>query len=530
MIERIIKRNGDYEAYDPNKVNGWGEWASNNLPGVNWSAVVIEAVSRLKPITTSEELQNMLIEVCIERKTWNYQRMAGRLYASLIHKQVPERPLRELFQDLADKDLLDINFVSAFSDDEYKRIDDAIDYSNDHKMAYYQLLQFRTKYSLQDRITKTLYERPQHTMIRVAMCMLKDYNVVNTNRVDHIIQLYKYISSGKINVPTPYYVNAGTANNGYLSCCVYNTSDNADSLAAGDHIGYMMTVNSAGIGANVVTRSIGRPVRGGIIEHQGKLPYYRSLTSAVRANLQNGRGGAVTITYTCYDPEIETLLKLKNSMTPPDKAIREADYSFAFNAFFAERAAKNEPYYTFSQDKTPQLFELLYYGNSEYFVKEYERCVEAGLYESQLDARKILVTALTESVKTGRLYLFNIDEVNTHTPFDEPIHLSNLCLVGNTQITVIENGVEYVTTLHELNNRFNESTFKIKTSDVDGNVGFYDITASAMTGIVDELIEIECEGRVIQCTPQHKILTRNRGWVEAQHLHETDILILDSNV
>jgi ribonucleoside-diphosphate reductase alpha chain len=44
---------------------------------------------------------------------------------------------------------------------------------------------------------------------------------------------------------------------------------------------------------------------------------------------------------------------------------------------------------------------------------------------------------------------------------------------------------------------------------------------------VSELIEIETEkGTVIKCTPEHKIFTKNRGWVEAQFLEETDELLM----
>ena len=41
-----------------------------------------------------------------------------------------------------------------------------------------------------------------------------------------------------------------------------------------------------------------------------------------------------------------------------------------------------------------------------------------------------------------------------------------------------------------------------------------------------ELLEIEDEetGKIIRCTPNHKIYTKNRGYVEAKDLLETDIL------
>src|SRR5699024_4499245 len=42
--------------------------------------------------------------------------------------------------------------------------------------------------------------------------------------------------------------------------------------------------------------------------------------------------------------------------------------------------------------------------------------------------RDLILTALNEALETGVAYLANIDEMNRHTPFREPIHSSNLCL------------------------------------------------------------------------------------------------------
>ena len=66
-------------------------------------------------------------------------------------------------------------------------------------------------------------------------------------------------------------------------------NDSASSLAAADHIAYMMTCASAGIGAHIKTRSRVQRVRQGLITHLGKLPYYKVAQAAVGANLQSSR-------------------------------------------------------------------------------------------------------------------------------------------------------------------------------------------------------------------------------------------------
>lgn len=43
----------------------------------------------------------------------------------------------------------------------------------------------------------------------------------------------------------------------------------------------------------------------------------------------------------------------------------------------------------------------------------------------------------------------------------------------------------------------------------------------------EELIELEVDGRTIQLTPEHPVLTKNRGWVEAKDLTTDDEVLCD---
>jgi len=40
-----------------------------------------------------------------------------------------------------------------------------------------------------------------------------------------------------------------------------------------------------------------------------------------------------------------------------------------------------------------------------------------------------------------------------------------------------------------------------------------------------DLIEIKTESSIIQITPNHQVFTENRGWIEAEYLQLTDILL-----
>ena len=426
MIKTIIKRDGSKQDFDPEKINGWGIWAAKNLGNtIDWSDVVLKAVQSCNEETTSEELQLALIRSCLVHPSWAYNRMAGRLYSALqrkkcFGKKIPT--IKELHQRMVKAGILSDKFVSVYTDEEYDELEKVIDHSRDLTYAYYQHTQFRSKYAMRDRVNNIDYETPQFVHMRVAMRLAQNL----PNRVETVKKFYEYFSTSKINIPTPYYTNSGTEKNGFLSCCLYTTNDTAPSLAAGDHIAYMMTVNSSGIGANIRTRAIGSSVRGGIIEHQGKFPYYKALGGAINANRQNGRGGAATATFSVYDPQVLEIQKLKNPRMPDAKRNRDLDYAMAFNRFFAKKAAKGEKYHTFDMAIVPEIYEAVD-ATEEEFERLYNKAVSEGRYVSELDAREVLLGSIEEAVSTGRQYLTDLTAMNTHTPFKEPIHNSNLC-------------------------------------------------------------------------------------------------------
>lgn len=426
MIKKIIKRNGSTEDFSPSKVNGWGVWAAKTLGSqVDWSIVVIDAVNQCPEVCSSQQLQETLIKTCLSRKTWEYNRMAGRLYTYLLERLIyPEgRPsVKELHKELLNAGLMvKLNYY----DDEYESVEKIIDHKRDLKYPHYQLNQIRYKYALRNKLTGKEYESPQFVYMRMAMALAEDEP--RAERLVHVKAWYDHFSFNRINCPTPNFVNLGTKLNGYASCCLYTTKDSAPSLAAGDHIAYMMTCMSAGIGTHIKTRSLGDPIRSGVIQHQGKLPYYRAMVGAIQANLQNGRGGASTVHYTAYDPEVEVIQKLRHPMTPANKKIGGCHYSFGSNKFFARKVAKNEEIYLFSISDAPELYEAQYSKDTELFGKLYEEYLQSGKAKIKVNARELLLGALTQSYETGVQYLHLTDMMNQHTPFKDTIYSSNLC-------------------------------------------------------------------------------------------------------
>ena len=125
-----------------------------------------------------------------------------------------------------------------------------------------------------------------------------------------------------------------------------------------------------------------------------------------------------------------------------------------------------------------------------------------------------------------------IDNVISQTPFDvtqDPIYQSNLCLTGDTRVDVIVNGEIKNLAIKDIAALDSNVLVKSKHIETD-KIVYATVSAAGLTGIKRKIILIEDEktGKSIKCTPEHLIYTKNRGWVEAQNLKETDVL--DINV
>lgn len=528
MLTQIIKRDGSIVDFDANKLNLWGEWAA--ALNVDWSSVVLGATRKCFDRCTTEDLQDAMISECIDRETVAHTKMAGRLFIGKVHKrafgdytQIPSVP--EMFRKMTSLGLWD---NMSYTQEELEYLDTVINHELDLSATYSESKQIIDKYAIVDRVDDLIYESPQFVYMRMAMGNMEQMS--SERRMEDVTKLYTYLSQKKINAPTPFTINLGTPKRQYASCCVTTTEDNIGSLAAADHIAYMMTCASAGLGTHIKTRSKGDKVRQGAISHMGKLPYYRVQQSVVSANLQSSRGGANTMHFNVMDPELMDLLVLKNVQTVDQKRIKDIDYSAGYNAEFVRRVAKNENWMLVSYGDAPELYESMYKGDQTEFLRRYREVeLDDSIKKQFLDARTIAIKMLTESIETGRLYLHRTDEMNRHTPFKDTIYSSNLCVKGDTEIEISydRNGNDSARVDIETFCKFmfRPDEYFVKTSEKDGTVSWRPVTAAGKTGNAKKMIKITDEsGNSVECTPDHQILTKNRGWVMAKNLKTDDQL------
>lgn len=477
---RVTKRDGSIEEFDADKLNKWAEWASESC-GVSWSDVILEASRQLHDNVSTTDIHKTLIEVCVNRKDTGHSRMAARLFVGQIYKEAFEDfsipTLGEFYHQMVELGYWDdLNY----SEEELAELDKAVDHTLDLTYEYCTIRQFYDKYAVS--AYGRCLESPQMAIMGMAMSNTRN----EVNRVDAAKSAYKKLSMLKINLPTPSLSGQRTPVAGSPSCCLISGSDSVDSIEAAVHVAYKMTAMSSGIGAELEIRGPKDPVKGGTIEHQGKLAYYRYLDRAVKANRQHSRGGSATVTFTALDPEIETLLRLKSQRVHPEMRIDTMDYSLAINNTFLKRVAKDEDWVLVSGYFAPKLYELLYANDEDAFEKELNSVINSNVKKQVVSARSIANLFFSQRSDTGRIYLTNLSNINSHTPFKEPIRMSNLC----QEVLLPTKGFENVQAVYDKTAE-GEVALCFLASIVAGRVSFeeYEEVAYETCKIVDNTID-----------------------------------------
>ena len=431
MIKNVIKRDGRVEEFSAEKINSWIQWSEKtvNPKDFNWSTIVLKTISTLPEQVTTKELQEALIRECLNQDTWEGSRMAGRLYASALSKELYETRkhphIQELHKILYEKSII-IDTSLYYTDEEYDEINKMLLHRKDYTYSHYAINQLVKKYSLKDRVSKITFETPQFIYMRVVMQTFLNYH--KPDRLEKIKSLYEDLCYQRINVPTPYFANSLTANPNVASCSVITCGDEAESIGVENTLAYTLTTSGSGVGAHFKTRSLNDPVRNGLVKHAGKIPYFRAFANIMKSSTQGTRSGASTIHFPSFDPEINNLIRLKNPLTPLANRVRESDYSIGLNKEFIKRAILDKPFWLFSYKNNPELYEKFYHADSQKFdslLQGYS--VTDPDKVKEVSASDLLSDIMTNRAETARLYVHLTDTINKQTPYKETIYSSNLC-------------------------------------------------------------------------------------------------------
>jgi ribonucleoside-diphosphate reductase alpha chain len=434
---QVLKRDGQKESLDIEKLHKVVFWATQGITGVSASEVEIKSHLQFYNGIPTSNIQETLIKSAadlINEETPNYQYVAGRLICYHLRKQVygdftPWHILDTVKRNI-DRGFYDPELLSTYSPDEWEKINGFIKHDRDEQLTYAAMEQLRGKYLVQNRVTKQIFETPQVAYVLIAATLFSNYP--KQTRLTYVRDYYDAISTHQISLPTPVMAGVRTPQRQFSSCVLIETDDSLDSINAttSSIVKYVSQKAGIGIGASRI-RALGSPIRNGDAYHTGVIPFYKMFQAATRSCSQGGvRNGAATLYYPVWHLEVEDLLVLKNNKGTEDNRVRHMDYGVQFNKVMYERLLTNGDITLFSPNDVPEMFDA-FYKDVDRFRELYETAERnTKLRKKKIKAVELFSMFAQERKDTGRVYLMNVDHANTHGSFIPelaPIRQSNLC-------------------------------------------------------------------------------------------------------
>lgn len=429
---KVIKRNGQIEDYNPEKMRKVCVWAANGNSGyadMLLDATVIKLYDKIKISDVFDELIKSAVNK-ISRIYPIYENIAAKLYLLKYYREswniktnLDYPSLSTVIEKGLHHKKYNKNVFNTYSKTEIEELNKIIDPNNDFLFTYKSLIFFTRKYCLNSSKNKKL-ELPQHTYMRIAMTLF--YKEEKSIRLELVKKFYNYLSNHYFTVSTPIFMNAGTNNMQLSSCVLSQMGDDANSI--------MDTIKDIAIyskfkGGNAVDismlRASGSYIAGNNGISSGPVPFLKIIESTIKAfNQGSERPGVCCVYFQWWHYNFEELVVLKNNSGTEENRARQLKYSVKINDILIKRALKNEDITLFNPHDVPLLIGK--YGSE--FEKQYiEYENNSSLKTKKMPARQVLSMLFKERVETGNIYLFHEENVNETSLLNRYINSSNLC-------------------------------------------------------------------------------------------------------
>ena len=255
MHINIVKRNGQAEELNIDKIHKVVEFACEGLAGVSSSQIEMNANIQFYDGMSTSEIQEILVKSAndlISLDNPNYQYAAARLLLYGTYKEVfgdyKTITLKEIIKLNIDRGVYDSAILDSYTDDELVRLDTYIHHKRDENFTYAGLRQVVDKYLCQDRSSGELFETPQYMYMMIAATLFANYP--KEDRLYYVRRYYDATSLFKINIPTPVMAGVRTPVRQFASCVLVDSDDTLDSIFASDMSIGRYTAQRAGIGIN----------------------------------------------------------------------------------------------------------------------------------------------------------------------------------------------------------------------------------------------------------------------------------------
>jgi ribonucleoside-diphosphate reductase alpha chain len=516
----IIKRNGVQVDFNPSKIHTRIKKQATGL-NVSCDEVFLKVTQGIADNMTTKQVDDLIAITCegLTYKHPDYSKLAGNICISRLHKETDENFMK-VTKKLKNAGILNDKYYEKVKEN-IEEIDKAINYELDFVFDYFGWNKLKEIYLI--KIKEDVVERPQHMYMRVALSV--------TNNIEDTIKYYNLLSNHFISPATPIMLNAGTII-GQLASCNLNflKGDNTDDLLKTFNNICISSSKAEGIGLamhNIRSKESYVGKEGG--KAGGLLKYLKVVNDGLRFWNQRGkRPGSCAIYLEPWHKDIFDLLDIRKQTGSDELRARDLFTALWIPDNFMRAVKNNEDWYLFCPNDIMNAGLKPFYDiYGDEYEEEYNKAVQLGIGK-KVKAHDVWLNILESQIETGTPYMAFKDNANKKNAQSNigVIKSSNLCcLDGDTLLTVRDSQENiYDITIKELVSKIdNLEQFEVLSE----NNNFEIVLIGDLTRKDAEVIEIIDEENNFKliCTPDHKILTKNRSYVEAQFLLEDDELI-----
>jgi ribonucleoside-diphosphate reductase alpha chain len=437
----VVKRNGEREPYDANKINLAIEHASRGLDeNITWvTQIASELELTLFDGITTQQLDEAVIQVALQnvKDDPQFDTVAARLLLKTIYKRVlgdydTAAELKALHAEHfaanilrgVDEKLLDSRFPDLYDLD---RLAAALEPARDELLKYIGVVTLNNRYGIKARNNDPL-EVPQYFWMRIAMGL----SLNEADPTSHAIAFYEKMSKLEYLAAGSTLVNAGTAYPQLSNCFVMEMQDDIEHIAKSIRDVMWLTKGTGGIGLSVTKlRAQGSPIRSNNTTSTGPIPFMHTVDSVLRAVSRGGKKfGALAFYMENWHLDFPEFLDLRQNSGDPYRRTRTANTAVWISDEFMKRVQNDDDWYLFDPLEVSDLNELF---GAEFSARyaEYVAKAEAGELRmfKKIGAREQFKAILIALQTTSHPWLTWKDTINNRALNNNTgtIHLSNLC-------------------------------------------------------------------------------------------------------
>jgi ribonucleoside-diphosphate reductase alpha chain len=495
----VVKRNGEREPYDANKINLAIEHAAHGLDeNITWvTQIASELELTLFDGITTQQLDEAVIQVALQNVKDDpaFDIVAARLLLKTIYKRVlgdyeTAAELKQLHKQHfatnitrgVDEGLLDTRLTQLF---DLEKLANALEPDHDELLKYIGLVTLNNRYGIKGRNGDAL-EVPQYFWMRIAMGL----SLNEADPTSHALAFYAKMSKLEYIAAGSTLVNAGTAYPQLANCFVMEMQDDMEHIAKTTRDVMWLTKGTGGIGLSVTKlRAQGSPIRSNNTTSTGPIPFMHTIDSILRAVSRGGKKfGALCFYMENWHLDFPEFLDLRQNSGDPYRRTRTANTAVWISDEFMKRVQNDDDWYLFDPLEVSDLNEL--YGQAfSTRYNEYVAKAEAGEMRmfKKIGAREQFKSILISLQTTSHPWLTWKDTINNRALNNNTgtIHLSNLC----TEITLPQD-VDNVSVCNLVS--INLSQHVLNNDAAGLKIDFEKIEASARLAVrqLDNLIDI----------------------------------------